>query len=89
MQCFLYCSCIESYSGGVNMYDHDDINDGECHPYVFNHAIQLNGWGTDENGTDYWIGRNSWGTYWGELCWHVRVLNDDKHPPMGVCVPWS
>jgi C1A family cysteine protease len=47
------------------MYDHSDTTGGECHPYVFNHAIQLNGWGTDENGTDYWIGRNSWGTYWG------------------------
>lgn len=52
------------------MYDHSDTTGGECHPYKFDHAIQLNGWGTDENGTDYWIGRNSWGTYWGEddLC---------------------
>jgi hypothetical protein len=51
--------CIETYTGGIAPYDN-------CKPNLNNHVIQLNGWGT-ENGTDYWIGRNSWGTYWGEL----------------------
>ena len=54
---YIDANCIEDYTGGINMYD-------TC-PGRTNHAIQLNGWGT-ENGTDYWIGRNSWGTYWGE-----------------------
>lgn len=30
------------------------------------HATSLVGWGTTTNGEKYWIGRNSWGTYWGE-----------------------
>jgi len=57
---YLNAYCLEDpvYTGGVIMYD-------TCNPLTTNHAIQLNGWGV-ENGTDYWIARNSWGTYWGE-----------------------
>ncbi len=49
---YIDANCIEEYTGGINMYD-------TC-ARMTNHAIQINGWGT-ENGTDYWIGRNSWG----------------------------
>lgn len=30
------------------------------------HVVSLLGWGVAEDGTKYWVGRNSWGTYWGE-----------------------
>ena len=50
---YINANCIETYTSGINMYD-------TCSAQTINHAIQLNGWGS-ENGTDYWIGRNSWG----------------------------
>lgn len=55
---YINAECIETYTSGVNMYD-------TCQTHITNHAIQLNGWGVAEDGTKYWIGRNSWGRYWG------------------------
>ena len=57
-------NCIEDYTGGIIYYGQDtDCKTGSLHN---NHAVQLNGYGTDEDGVEFWIGRNSWGTYWGE-----------------------
>lgn len=49
-----------SYSSGV--FDSCDYNGN----IVINHAVQLVGYGTDEEHGDYWLVRNSWGRSWGE-----------------------
>lgn len=32
---------------------------------MLNHVIGVVGWGV-EDGEAYWVGRNSWGNFWGE-----------------------
>jgi cathepsin X len=51
-------SFMKDYKGGV----FEDMT-GET---KIRHVVSLLGWGTAEDGTKYWVGRNSWGTYWGE-----------------------
>ena len=52
---------FEAYTGGIF---EDTTN---C--TSMDHEISIAGYGTDPDHGDYWIGRNSWGTYWGEKGW--------------------
>ena len=47
---------------------HVGIFNDQTNCTTLDHSISIAGYGT-ENGVDYWIGRNSWGTYWGEDGW--------------------
>ena len=33
---------------------------------LINHEVSIVGWGVSNDGIEYWVVRNSWGTYWGE-----------------------
>jgi len=62
---------FEAYKGGV----YSEVN---SFPMI-NHEISILGWGFDEDtNTDYWIGRNSWGTYWGEWGFFRIKMHSDN-----------
>lgn len=35
------------------------------------HAVAISGYGTDDSGVQFWVGRNSWGTAWGDAGWFL------------------
>jgi cathepsin X len=48
---------LDAYTGGI-------FSEAKLVPQI-NHEIAIVGWGK-ENDVEFWIVRNSWGTYWGE-----------------------
>merc|ERR1719411_1658202 len=51
---------IVDYRGGI-------FTDGTASRFT-NHIVSIVGWGMEEeDGVKYWIVRNSWGQYWGEM----------------------
>ena len=50
---------FDAYTGGI-------FEQYQLWPAI-NHEIAVVGWGVADDGTEYWIGRNSWGSYWGEM----------------------
>ena len=72
---------IASSSSTFMQYKSGIISSSACGTSL-NHAVNLIGYGS-ENGKDYWLLRNSWGTNWGEKG-YFRVARSSKDGP-GIC----
>ncbi|CAH8295275.1 unnamed protein product [Eruca vesicaria subsp. sativa] len=69
-----YGPAFKQYRGG--------IFDGECGTDL-NHAVTVVGYGMSEDGTKYWLLKNSWGQTWGENG-YMRIKRD-VDSPQGMC----
>lgn len=66
---------FDDYEGGI-------ISSTSCGTNL-DHGVLIIGYGS-ENGEDYWLLKNSWGTSWGEKGF-FRIKRDDNEEGPGIC----
>ncbi|KAJ4954716.1 hypothetical protein NE237_011499 [Protea cynaroides] len=73
-------------SGYPFKYYSSGIFTGECGNNL-DHAVTLIGYGVNEEGTKYWLVKNSWGTSWGENG-YMRIQRDvaEKEGRCGLAI---
>jgi len=71
---------IEADQAPFQMYQSGIFDDASCGTYL-DHAVNLVGYGS-ENGQDYYLLRNSWGTGWGDSGYMKMAITGDDS---GVC----
>jgi len=72
---------ILKYQGGV-------IKTAGWIDMIVNHIVSIVGWGVDKEGDEYWIVRNSWGQYWGEMGF-LRVKTGTNLLGLESTVAWA
>jgi C1A family cysteine protease len=72
---------IDGYEPAFKHYS-SGVFSGECKTSL-NHAVTVIGYGTTEDGTKYWLVKNSWGETWGESG-YIRIQRD-VGAPEGLC----
>jgi cathepsin X len=61
-----------NYDGGIYSEDIGPLQ------HLLNHEISVVGYGVNDAGEEYWIGRNSWGSYWGDYGFFYMAMYENN-----------
>ena len=67
---------FQHYTGGIISSDSCGTN--------LDHGVLIVGYGTDDDGTMYWLIKNSWGDNWGDSG-YVKLARSENENDKGVC----
>jgi cathepsin X len=72
-------SCGIDVTDGFEAYVAGTIYSEEKKFPMINHELSIVGYGVDEvSGKEFWIGRNSWGTYWGDRGYFMILMHENN-----------
>nr|XP_045596387.1 procathepsin L-like [Procambarus clarkii] len=69
---------IDASHGSIQFYHHGVYDEPECSTTELGHGVLVVGYGTTEDGTDYWLVKNSWGTSLGDEGYIKMMRNRDN-----------